>query len=442
MSESTIQKRLVLSTNPILRYVSYFLLYFSQGIPIGLWTIAIPGWLAFNGATAGDIGGFIGLAMLPWAVLKLFYGVFMDRYTFAPMGRKRIWLIGAQAGAILSMIPLVIFAPGIDELAMLTAFAFLMNVAITIQDVAVDGIAVDVTPEEQRVQANAVMFAGQIIGTGVAAAVAGLLLKFYGIAAVAICFATFLSMVLTVVILVRERPGERMLPWTDGKASLECLSLQRTHWLPLLKDIKEAFLQPRIFFLILAIMSTGIINASLDVGAPMYASEVLEWDETGYSTLAGIAGIVAGLLGMLILGRVTDRLGSTKVITSFFMLIGMPSLIIVFWQPTGFEDQIFQIYVFIQIFANQCIFIGFCALAMNICLKTISATQFSILIATSSVARVISSTLMGGVYEAGGIDGFWITMTLTSVFGLVVFLVFNQLNSSFNPKQIPADNSE
>ncbi|MEQ9452470.1 MAG: hypothetical protein RJQ07_12880 [Pseudomonadales bacterium] len=69
-----------LSQNSTLRYVCFFLLYFAQGVPIGLWTIAIPSWLAVNGASAGEIGGFIGLVMLPWALFKLFYGVFMDRY--------------------------------------------------------------------------------------------------------------------------------------------------------------------------------------------------------------------------------------------------------------------------------------------------------------------------------------------------------------------------
>ena len=114
IAASAFPQSLALTENKILRYTCYFLLYFSQGAPIGLWTIAIPSWLAVNGASAGEIGGFIGLAMLPWATFKLFYGAFMDRYTFPPMGRKRIWLVTAQAGAILSLILLAIMAPGME----------------------------------------------------------------------------------------------------------------------------------------------------------------------------------------------------------------------------------------------------------------------------------------------------------------------------------------
>ncbi|QJB70274.1 MFS transporter [Parasphingorhabdus halotolerans] len=435
LAASSFPKSLALTENRALRYACYFLLYFSQGAPIGLWTIAVPTWLAVNGASAGEIGGFIGLAMLPWATFKLFYGAFMDRYTFPPMGRKRIWLVAAQAGAILSLIVLAILAPGMEELALLTAIAFFMNVAITIQDAAIDGIAVDVTPEEQRVTANSVMFAGQIIGTGVAAAVAGLLLKYYGIGAVGLCFAAFLAVVLTIVILVRERPGERMLPWTAGKASAECIALNHSEWLPLLKDLKKAFFQPRVFFFVPAFMSTGAIYAALDVGGPIFASQVLQWDETGYSSLAGIAGIVAGLLCVLVLGAVTRKIGATLTGSSLFVVLALASLVFSMLKPAQLNDLSFQIYVFVHVIFAQAMFIIFCAAAMNMCLNTISATQFSLLVATSSMARVVSSSLMGGVYDWGGVTGFWNVITLASLFGLVTFLVFSRIDASVNRKK-------
>ncbi|MGB5485448.1 MFS transporter [Parasphingorhabdus sp.] len=435
IAASAFQQSFALTENKILRYTCYFLLYFSQGAPIGLWTIAIPSWLAVNGASAGEIGGFIGLAMLPWATFKLFYGAFMDRYTFPPMGRKRIWLVTAQAGAILSLILLAIMAPGMEELALLTAIAFFMNVAITVQDAAIDGIAVDVTPEEQRVTANSVMFAGQIIGTGVAAAVAGLLLKFYGIGAVGLCFAAFLGVVLTVVILVRERSGERMLPWTGGKASAECLALHRTEWLPLLKDLKKAFLQPRVFFFVPAFMSTGAIYASLDVGGPIFASEVLNWDETGYSSLAGVAGIVAGLVCVLVLGTISKKIGATRTGILLFVALALASLVFSMLEPAQLTDLNFQIYVFVHLIFAQAMFIMFCAAAMDLCLKTISATQFSLLVATSSMARVVSSSLMGDIYDWGGVTGFWNVITLASLFGLATFLIFTRLDSRAAPSK-------
>src|SRR5688500_8388681 len=67
----------------------------AQGVPIGLFWFAIPAWMAANGATAVDIAYVLGLTALPWS-LKLVNGFIMDRYTFLAMGRRRVWIIGAQ----------------------------------------------------------------------------------------------------------------------------------------------------------------------------------------------------------------------------------------------------------------------------------------------------------------------------------------------------------
>ena len=39
-----------------IRFVTGMMMYFAQGIPDGLLAIAMPAWLAAQGADAGDIG--------------------------------------------------------------------------------------------------------------------------------------------------------------------------------------------------------------------------------------------------------------------------------------------------------------------------------------------------------------------------------------------------
>ncbi len=85
-----------------LRLFSVFILYVAQGVPIGLFWFAIPAWMAANGATAAQVGYVLGLTALPWS-LKLVNGFIMDRYTFLAMGRRRIWLIGAQLVLVASL---------------------------------------------------------------------------------------------------------------------------------------------------------------------------------------------------------------------------------------------------------------------------------------------------------------------------------------------------
>ena len=85
----------ILAESRRLRLSTLFILYVAQGVPIGLFWFAIPAWMAANGASAADVGYVLGLTALPWT-LKLVNGFIMDRYTFLAMGRRRIWIIGAQ----------------------------------------------------------------------------------------------------------------------------------------------------------------------------------------------------------------------------------------------------------------------------------------------------------------------------------------------------------
>ena len=47
-----------LSENRLLRYFSFAILYVAQGISEGMTLFAIPAWMAMNGKTAAEIGGY------------------------------------------------------------------------------------------------------------------------------------------------------------------------------------------------------------------------------------------------------------------------------------------------------------------------------------------------------------------------------------------------
>jgi len=83
---------LTLADSTRVRYATGALMYFAQGIPQGLLAIAIPVWLASQGVSAGDIGSYLAVIVLPWA-FKLVTGPIMDRYEFLAMGRRRPWVL-------------------------------------------------------------------------------------------------------------------------------------------------------------------------------------------------------------------------------------------------------------------------------------------------------------------------------------------------------------
>jgi len=121
----------------------------------------------------------LSASSLPWT-LKFLNGFLMDRFAFLPMGRRRAWIVGGQAVLLSGLLVLAARDPGVDEVALVAAFAFVLNLAVNFQDVATDGLAADLVPEVERARAAGVMFGAQSIGIAATTALAGFLLAEHG----------------------------------------------------------------------------------------------------------------------------------------------------------------------------------------------------------------------------------------------------------------------
>ncbi|MFY8048258.1 MAG: hypothetical protein ACOVNS_05505, partial [Erythrobacter sp.] len=139
----------ILTDRLALRMLTLVLFYFTQGFPIGLFYFALPAWMASNGVSTIAIASVVGSASLPWT-LKIVNGFLVDRYTFLPMGRRRVWIIGAQSLLVLTLVAGAIIAPLPSEIALLAALGFCANAAVTFQDAGIDSLAIDIMPEEER----------------------------------------------------------------------------------------------------------------------------------------------------------------------------------------------------------------------------------------------------------------------------------------------------
>ncbi len=210
--------RFLLSNSARLRYATGAMMYFAQGIPQGLLHIAMPAWLASQGVSAGNIASYLTIIILPWAC-KLFTGPLMERFKFLPMGSLRPWALVAQLGLVGSLLTLTLLEDPAEQLGLLTLMGVLINSFAATQDVAIDGMAIDLTPASEQGRLNAFMGFGKAFGWASTSALSGILLVTWGIEATAIAAAIGASIVLLAFVFVLEHEGERILPWTAGKAS-------------------------------------------------------------------------------------------------------------------------------------------------------------------------------------------------------------------------------
>ena len=115
-----------LTTSKPARFAVIMALYFLQGVPFGLTTVALTAWLAAQGATPVEIGAFVAFAVLPWSA-KLFNGLLMDRFTFKPMGRRRSWILAAQGMMIATLLAMAVLAPTANDIALLSGLCFVLK---------------------------------------------------------------------------------------------------------------------------------------------------------------------------------------------------------------------------------------------------------------------------------------------------------------------------
>ena len=150
-------------------------LYFAQGLPFGFQSTALPLYLTELGLTMTRVG-FAKVIAIPWG-LRILWAPLVDRYFSERFGRRRSWIVPMQlllasTCLLTSLIPL-----SLDTLMPFLFCVLLMNVFAATQDIAVDGLAVDILEPRELGVGNAAQVAGYKIGmlTG-----GGVLVAYFG----------------------------------------------------------------------------------------------------------------------------------------------------------------------------------------------------------------------------------------------------------------------
>ncbi len=142
-------------------FIILFILYLTQGIPFGFQVTALPVLFRQSGVSLTIIG-FSSLLSLPW-MLKIVWAPLVDRFWIAKFGRRKSWLVPLQ----MVMVASAYTATHIDialNPALFAATIFVMNFCASIQDIAVDGLAIDILKDNDLGYGNAIQVVGYKIG--------------------------------------------------------------------------------------------------------------------------------------------------------------------------------------------------------------------------------------------------------------------------------------
>ncbi|MDX1460742.1 MAG: MFS transporter [Xanthomonadales bacterium] len=410
---------LILSDSPRTRFITGASMYFAQGIPQGLLAIAIPAWLASLDVSAADIGTYLAVIVLPWA-FKLVTGPFMDRYQYLPMGRRKPWVLGAQVGLTLSLLALMLIENPVEQIGLLMLIGVLINSFAATQDVAVDGMSIDLTPVAEQGRLNSYMSFGKAAGWGITAAVSGVLLAKFGIEVTAIVASVAAGLVGVGFALVREREGERKLPWTQGRA----IARRRPgHGFgAVFSGINRVLWKRASIMVMLVMVLDGLVYGYGQALMPIAAVKLFGYTAPQWSQLVAIMGLVGAGLA-LALGPLIDRFGAKPMLVTTISLVGVHAFLIAqtqfLWQDSLYVRTVLSVWIVMLPVVMVCSL----ALAMSICSSKASATQFAIYMSAANLGHSAGSKLYGMTAEGATYAQNYTFLALL-VLGMVLILIF------------------
>ena len=384
-----------LAQNKVLRYLSFSALYLAQGIPEGLLWFGLPAWMAMNGKSAAEIAGFVAILGLPWS-FKIIAAPIIDRFTWLIMGRRRPWILFGQFGLAVSFFSMAFINDPLNNMAMLRLLGFFVGFFAVIQDIAVDGMAIDILPVDQQARANGLMWGSKTVGISASVAAGVYIINEFGFFYAISSFSALVFLIMLIPLLIKERPCEKKLPWSKkGGISRNAAKIQMQSWKAVFLSLFRVFVLPVSLIMGIAAFSFSVGRGLMDTLLPVFTVQHLGWTDGAYSQIFSVVNLASGILGMFVAGALIDLFGKIRMIRIYLVLLITVVLTAVllksYWdQPAVITAFITTFYILVT-FTTIAIF----ASAMNLCWKRISATQFTLYMAISNLGLATGAWLLG-----------------------------------------------
>jgi PAT family beta-lactamase induction signal transducer AmpG len=436
MDEAATRGGWVLSESRFVRLFSFFFLYFGQGLPLGINTVALPAWLAANGAPDADVAAIVATAYLPWS-FKFLPAALMDRYAYLAMGRRRLWLITAQLIMMLAYVVAAIAAPGVHDIQLLIAISFLIGAGAAIQDVAVDGLAVDILPDREQGTASSFMFGGQTVGRAVAGAASGALLFYFGSQVTFLAFLPVIGLVTLYAIVIRERPGEKRFPWSRGAASPVNLDRHVGDWLQILLTTLKSLFKRDSFVLVLSSVAQRVGEGMLAPLFPILATSFLLMNEASYSGTVSTIDLIMALIAIAVGSFLTLKMGAKRAAMLVFMTEAAMCAFILFGREFWTVMSVFIVLLAVQSILATLSSIATNPLRMQLSDPRVAATQFTIYNSLGNQPVSMGATLFAWLGGSAELATVMVVAIALFVIGTLILALIRVGQASADAEPVP-----
>ena len=407
-----------------LRLMLGTLLYLAQGFPQGIFFYAMPTWLAANGQSTEVVALAAAAASLPWS-LKFIAGLFMDRDTWAAMGRRRPWLIGSQICIIISLIAISLISPLPEQVTLVISFVFMLSVLTAVQDVALDALVVDLTPENEMGRMNGFMFGGKVFGIAAGMAGTGYQLEYHGFATAMLGMLVLFMIPATAALIIRERAGEKLLPWTIGKAAPDLAAVNDTI-LPIVRVALRNLIRPQGLATVLVILIYSVHQRINEMTDALFAIRQLGWNQAELGSLMASSNIAMGVLCLTLGGWMVDRFGARRIAV-WAGMIALPVMGIYIVDPALWgDDRLYVAWFFVKNVPLYLFYLANLVLMMRATAKEAAALSFALYAAIVPIGFMIGAAMLPLLEDMGGWQAmFGASAAFIFIAGLMALLIAN-----------------
>ncbi|AWT49161.1 MFS transporter [Psychrobacter sp. YP14] len=374
-------------------------------------------------------------------LLKILYAPFIDlmRPSFMRrqlQGRYRSWLLTAQ---FLMMVLLVII--GMLDIAaqfcLMIALMLVYALAVSVQDVAIDGLANKIFVKEERQRANSVQFSGNLVGNIIGG---GLILMAYswlgwqgsllvlalltGIAWLQLLRYTEPSLAsIKEVSAIKEQIDVKPVSSQELEKSSSLLS----SLINLLKNMWQFIKQNKAWFVLLIVYPIGF-SAGFALLNPILVDAKWSFADIGFVTK--VFGSVVGVISALSASILIDKMGRVRTL---LFLTAAQALVLALFLPLsyGYTNKL-MVYgaVTAYFLVNPALMATVATIAMDkASIKTAKATFFTLQLGTFSFMGFVCAAV---AMTAANTFGYSKVLMASTVLTFIIVLFMRSKQAMFN----------
>lgn len=386
------------------KMLAQFILGISSGLPLLMIGSTLQAWMTDEKIDLKTIGLF-SLASLPYT-FKFVWSPLMDRYVPGFLDRRRGWIVVTQLCLAIAVFVLATLDPSQNARTVALVVVFIAFFSAS-QDIVLDAYRREILQTDELALGTSLFVNGYRIGTLISGAFALFMADQIPWKNVYMLLGSFF---LLAIVITRLAPPltEKIIP----PKNLIDAAVQ-----PLLEYFRRRGAIEILIFILLYKLGDQLAGAII---TPFYLK--IGFTKTQIGAIAKTFGFGATMLGLLVGGILSLKIGIKKALLFFGILQGMSISVFAFLAYAGPNLVLLTSAIALDNFASGMGTSAFLAFMASLTNKKFTATQYALLTSLMAVPRIILGSSTGFLAESMGWVHFFLFCTLAAIPGLVLLV--------------------